>query len=232
MTDVGRAEAARTPLVVRDVVKTYEHGAVRALDGVSLTVERGEFVAVTGPSGSGKSTLLHVAGALDVPDSGSVRIDGRDLAAEPRLDRVRATSVGFVFQLHHLIPTLTAAENVAVPLHATGVAATQRAARSGELLDAVGLADRVTHRPAQLSGGQRQRVAVARALVNAPAVVLADEPTGNLDQESGRAVLDLLDRLRRERGVALVVVTHDKSVAGRADREVRIVDGRVAPPAE
>ncbi len=215
-------------LAAENVVKTYEGGRIRALAGVSMSIREGEFVAITGPSGSGKSTLMHLLGALDRPDEGCVRFAGQDLTDVARLDRVRAQSLGFVFQLHHLIPTLTADENVAIPLMALRVPAAEQRRRAHALLDAVGLADRARHRPNQLSGGQRQRVAIARALVNEPRVVLADEPTGNLDSASGATILDLLDSLRRDRNVALVLVTHDDVVAARADRIVHIVDGLVA----
>ncbi len=220
--------AAAPILVARDLVKTYDQGRVRALDGLDLEVHAGEFVSVIGPSGSGKSTLLHMLGALDRPDSGQVLLDGQDLAQVRRLDRVRARSIGFIFQLHNLLPTLTALENVELPLRALGLDRRERADRARALLDAVDLPDRTGHRPAELSGGQRQRVAVARALVNDPKVVLADEPTGDLDQAAGRRVMDLLWRLREERGLTIVLVTHDLESAARAQRTIRILDGKVA----
>ena len=219
--------AAAPILVARKLVKTYDQGRVRALDGLDLEVHAGEFVSVIGPSGSGKSTLLHMLGALDRPDSGQVLLDGQDLAQVRRLDRVRARSIGFIFQLHNLLPTLTALENVELPLRALGLDRRERAERARALLDAVDLPDRTGHRPAELSGGQRQRVAVARALVNDPKVVLADEPTGDLDQAAGRRVMDLLWRLREERGLTIVLVTHDLESAARAQRTIRILDGKV-----
>ena len=219
--------AAAPILVARDLVKTYDQGRVRALDGLDLEVHAGEFVSVIGPSGSGKSTLLHMLGALDRPDSGQVLLDGQDLAQVRRLDRVRARSIGFIFQLHNLLPTLTALENVELPLRALGLGRRERADRARALLDAVDLPDRTGHRPAELSGGQRQRVAVARALVNDPKVILADEPTGDLDQAAGRRVMDLLWRLREERGLTIVLVTHDLESAARAQRTIRILDGKV-----
>ena len=219
--------AAAPILVARDLVKTYDQGRVRALDGLDLEVHAGEFVSVIGPSGSGKSTLLHMLGALDRPDSGQVLLDGQDLAQVRRLDRIRARSIGFIFQLHNLLPTLTALENVELPLRALGLDRRERAERARALLDAVDLPDRTGHRPAELSGGQRQRVAVARALVNDPKVVLADEPTGDLDQAAGRRVMDLLWRLREERGLTLVLVTHDLESAARAQRTIQILDGKV-----
>ncbi len=220
--------AAAPILVARKLVKTYDQGRVRALDGLDLEVHAGEFVSVIGPSGSGKSTLLHMLGALDRPDSGQVLLDGQDLAQVQRLDRIRARSLGFIFQLHNLLPTLTALENVELPLRALGLGRRERADRARALLDAVDLPDRTGHRPAELSGGQRQRVAVARALVNDPKVVLADEPTGDLDQAAGRRVMDLLWRLREERGLTIVLVTHDLESAARAQRTIRILDGKVA----
>ncbi len=220
----------RAPFVLRaeGLVKTYETGLVRALDGVDVAIGRGEFVSIVGPSGCGKSTLLHLLGALDRPDAGRVILDGRDLADEPRLDRIRARSLGFVFQLHHLVPSLTAVENVELPLHALAVGRHERRERAEALLRKVGLGDRLGHRPPQLSGGQRQRVAIARALVNRAPVILADEPTGELDQASGRQVLELLEGLRAAHGTALVLVTHDPAVAARADRTIRMLDGRIA----
>ncbi len=215
-------------LRIEGLRKTYETGRVRALDGIDLVLRRGEFVSIVGPSGSGKSTLLHVLGALDRPDEGSVWLGGQDLVTAERLDRVRARSIGFVFQLHNLVPTLTAVENVELPLYALDVSRAERRRRAEELLVAVGLSERLHHRPSQMSGGQRQRVAIARALVNQPELVLADEPTGDLDQETGRHVLELLERLREERGLTLVLVTHDMAVAERADRTIRLIDGRIA----
>jgi ABC-type lipoprotein export system ATPase subunit len=221
-------DSTADPLIVaKGLCKTYEQGSIRALDNVDFVLRRGEFVSIVGPSGSGKSTLLHVLGALDRPDQGSITLDGHDLATEPRLDRVRARSLGFVFQLHHLVPTLDAVENVELPLHALDVSRAERRRRAERLLRDVGLGDRLTHRPPQLSGGQRQRVAIARALVNEPPLVFADEPTGELDQATGRQMLELLERLRTEHGVALVLVTHDPAVAARADRTISMLDGRI-----
>ncbi len=214
-------------LTAEGLVKTYDNGRIRALDGVDLILDRGEFVSVIGPSGSGKSTLLHMLGALDRPDEGRVLLDGRDLSQERRLDRVRAASIGFIFQLHNLLPALTAVENVELPLRALRVPRRERRRRAGEMLDAVGLGDRLTHTPGELSGGQRQRVGVARALVNEPRVVLADEPTGDLDRESGRRIMQLLQTLHEQRDLTLVLVTHDPELAATAPRRIRILDGRV-----
>ncbi|MCZ6599198.1 MAG: ABC transporter ATP-binding protein [Planctomycetota bacterium] len=217
-----------TILRAEGLTKVYDQGRIRALDRVDLAIGRGEFVSIIGPSGSGKSTLLHLLGALDRPDGGRVILDGVDLALERRLDRVRARSIGFVFQLHNLVPSLTARENVELPLRALRVGRRERVERASRLLAAVELADRADHLPTQLSGGQRQRVAIARALVNEPALVLADEPTGDLDQASGGNIMELLLGLRRERGLTLVLVTHDTGLAERADRTIRLLDGRVA----
>jgi putative ABC transport system ATP-binding protein len=214
-------------LSAKRLVKTYERGRIRALDGVDLEIRRGEFLAVVGPSGSGKSTLLHMIGALDRADSGTILLEGIDLAQAKRLDRIRARSLGFVFQLHNLLPLFTAQENVEAPLYALAMPRAERARRARALLEAVGLGRRLHHRPTQLSGGERQRVAIARALVNEPKLLLADEPTGNLDRAAGEQILDLLLELRRERGVTLVLVTHNTEIAGLAERIVRLEDGRI-----
>jgi len=213
-----------------DVVKTYEDGRIRALAGMNLVVEPGELVAVMGPSGCGKSTLLHLVAALDRPDSGIIRVAHHDLAHERNLDHYRARHVGIVFQLHNLLPTLTAVENVQVPMFELGVGPRERRARARRLLELVELSERERSRPAQLSGGERQRVAIARALANGPSVLLADEPTGSLDSKAGGTILDLLVRLRDEREATLVLVTHDANVAGRADRIAHMLDGRASEP--
>jgi putative ABC transport system ATP-binding protein len=214
-------------LIAEHLVKTYDRGRVRALDGLDLTVQDGEFLSVVGPSGSGKSTLLHMLGALDRPDSGRIMLEGRDLAQQKRLDRVRARSIGFVFQLHNLLPALTARENVEVPLRALGVGRSERRRRAAALLETVGLGDRLGHRPGELSGGERQRVAVARAVVNEPRLVLADETTGDLDREAGLRIMELLAELRRARGLTVVLVTHNPDLAAAAPRAVRVLDGRI-----
>jgi putative ABC transport system ATP-binding protein len=218
----------QSPMVVmRDVVKTFEDGRIRALDGVSLEIGAGESVAIVGPSGCGKSTLLHLMAALERPSSGTILVGGEDLATTKDLSRHRARQVGLVFQLDNLLPTLTAAENVQVPMFEAGLTTGQRGARARQLLELVGIADKASKRPAALSGGERQRVAIARALANDPAILLADEPTGRLDSVSGRKILDLLDELRRSRRLTVIMVTHDPSVAARADRIIRMLDGRI-----
>jgi putative ABC transport system ATP-binding protein len=197
------------------------------LDDITLEVPAGQFLAITGPSGSGKSTLLGLLAGLDRPTSGTIRVAGVDLGAqsEDALARFRLATVGYVFQAFHLIATLTAAENVAVPLELAGVAAPT--ARAAALLAAVGLGERVNHYPAQLSGGEQQRVALARAFANRPPLVLADEPTGNLDSATGEHIIELLIAHQKERGATLVLVTHDPALAAHADRVVELRDGRL-----
>jgi putative ABC transport system ATP-binding protein len=202
---------------------------VEALRGVDLCLARGEFVALVGPSGSGKSTVLNLSGGLDRPTSGQVWIDGTELSAsdERTLTRHRRRHVGFVFQTFRLLPRLTAEENVALPLMFGGVAERERRSRARELLAQVGLGHRLAHRPTQLSGGEQQRVAVARALVGRPALLLADEPTGNLDTATGAEIMALLRRLNGENGLTLLVVTHDAEVAAFAGRVIHLRDGRI-----
>jgi putative ABC transport system ATP-binding protein len=220
-------------VVVRTVglTRRYKMGDafVDALQGVDLEIVRGEFVALVGPSGSGKSTVLNLIGGLDRPTAGEIWIDGKELSAsdEKALTHHRRQHVGFVFQSFNLLPRLTAEENVALPLMFGGVPEKERRARAKELLEQVGLAERLTHRPTQLSGGEQQRVAIARALVGQPALLLADEPTGNLDTTTGVEIMRLLKELNQEHGLTLLVVTHDPEVAAFADRVVRLRDGQV-----
>jgi putative ABC transport system ATP-binding protein len=212
------------------ICRTYQLGGqpVHALVDIDEHVAPGEHVAIMGPSGSGKSTLLYTLGCLDRPDSGSYWLDGREVArlSDEELTQIRRHLIGFVFQSFHLVPRLTAAENVELPMIFAGLPRGERRERAASALAAVSLADRADHRPDQLSGGERQRVALARAMVMQPRLLLADEPTGNLDTASGRQILDLLDHLNDE-GVTLVVVTHDPNVAQRADRVIVLVDGRI-----
>jgi putative ABC transport system ATP-binding protein len=214
---------------MRDVHLSLGRGAARVhiLQGMTLAIGRGEAVGLVGPSGSGKSTLLMVMAGLERPDSGSVRIDGVALndLSEDALARVRGEKIGIVFQSFHLIPTMTAIENVAIPLELAG--APDAFFRARRELAAVGLADRTAHYPAQLSGGEQQRVALARALVSTPAILVADEPTGNLDEATGRDVIDLIFALKKERGATLVLVTHDHELAERCDRTVRLRSGHI-----
>jgi putative ABC transport system ATP-binding protein len=225
-------------IIASDVSRSYDLGGVSipALRGVSLTVEHGDYLAVVGPSGSGKSTLMHLLGGLDRPTGGRLLIGGRDVATltPSAMAQLRNQTIGFVFQAFHLLPRTSAVDNVALPLVYRGLGARDRRARAAEVLDRVGLAHRVDHRPNQLSGGEQQRVAIARALVTAPSVLLADEPTGNLDTATGRSVLALLESLNAD-GVAVVLVTHDREIAARARRQIVMRDGVILdeppPPA-
>jgi putative ABC transport system ATP-binding protein len=219
------------PVAVENAVRSYDLDGVSvpALRGVSLTVETGDYLAVIGPSGSGKSTLMHLLGGLDRPTSGRLLLGGRDVStlSAAELAQLRNEVIGFVFQSFHLLARTSARDNVALPLIYRGLRRSERHRRAEEMLARVGLAHRFDHRPNQLSGGEQQRVAIARALVTEPSVLLADEPTGNLDSRSGEAVLALLEELNVERGVALAVVTHDSAVAARARREITMRDGLI-----
>lgn len=220
----------KTELMVQTIglTKIYGDGqGVRALDGIDLIIEAGEFVAVMGPSGSGKSTLLNMLGALDRPTAGKVIVNGQDLATIKDVDAFRGRTVGFVFQLHNLLPTQTARENVEIPMQGQRYSEKERRERALHLLESIGLGDRVNHLPGQLSGGQRQRVAVARALANDPALILADEPTGSLDTESGTEVMDLLADINRNEGRTILVVSHDPKVARRTRRILTMADGKI-----
>lgn len=214
----------------RELVRIYGkgEGRVEALAGVSLDVEPGEWVSVMGPSGSGKSTLMNILGLLDRPDSGSYSLDGRDVSTlgSGELARARREKIGFIFQSYSLLPRQSARKNVELPMVYAGVGDKERRRRALEALEKVGLSDRANHRPPELSGGQKQRASIARALVNEPAMLLADEPTGNLDSASGASVLDLFEKLNAS-GITLVVVTHDAEVARRAERVIEIRDGEI-----
>ena len=206
---------------------------VHALDQVTLTLADGEYASVMGPSGSGKSTLLNVLGLLDRPNSGSYRLQGTETTTlkEEQRAALRRQHVGFVFQAFHLVPRLSAADNIALPMILAGIAPAERTRRVSEVLDALDLGDRARHRPDQLSGGQRQRVAIGRAIVMRPALLLADEPTGNLDQHAGSEVIELIEGLNAD-GITLVVVTHDAAIGKRAKRRIRMVDGRIDSDSE
>jgi putative ABC transport system ATP-binding protein len=221
---------------VSDVTRSYRLGeradGVQALRGLSFDVAPGEFVAIVGPSGSGKSTLLNLLGALDRPTTGAVRIDGRDVASlsDTQLARLRNSQIGFVFQQFHLLARTSAIDNVALPLVYAGVGPRDRSERARAALEAVGLGHRLDHLPTELSGGEQQRVAMARAVVTDPRIILADEPTGNLDTATGGDVMGLLERLNTERGAALIVITHDTDIAARAPRQIRLRDGLIEGP--
>ena len=218
-------------LELRDVTKDYKLGKtiVHALRGLDLHIEKGEIVAIMGPSGSGKSTLMHILGCVDVPTSGEATIEGTQIPSlnERQLVALRGRKIGFVFQTFNLMQTLSAQQNVELPMIFQGIRKKERAQRAVELLTKVGLADRVHHRPNELSGGERQRVAIARALANDPEILLADEPTGNLDSESGGTILELLKQLSTEYGKTVIIVTHDPDAAAIATRTIRLHDGRV-----
>lgn len=222
-------DATARPEILRTehLCKTYPDGQVHALVEVNLRVQQGEYVAITGSSGSGKSTLLNLLGALDRPDSGEIYFQGEALSTQRNLDRFRSQKIGFVFQSFHLLATLKAVENVQVPMFEGRLAAPARARKAKELLAAVAMSHREDHLPTQLSVGERQRVAIARAMANDPVLLLADEPTGNLDSQTANDVLDLFDRLHRERGLTILLVTHGQDVADRAERVLRMRDGRI-----
>jgi len=233
MTDDRIDPGAGYALQAENLAKVYDEGPARieVLGGVSLAVRRGEMVAIVGASGSGKSTLLHILGLLDVPTAGSVTVDGVAAAGlgEARKSALRNRSLGFVYQFHHLLPEFSALDNVAMPLIVRRKDRDAARAAAREVLEQVGLAAREGHFPSQLSGGERQRVALARALVTRPACVLADEPTGNLDRQTAHDMFDLLSRVNRESGTAFVIVTHDRELAARADRQLHMERGRLVP---
>jgi putative ABC transport system ATP-binding protein len=231
MTVTEGTEPAVALIELQDIVKTYRMGKqeVHALRGVSLRIDHGEFVAITGASGSGKSTLMHILGLLDRPSTGSYFLEGRDVAtlADDEQAAVRNRTIGFVFQAFNLLARTSALKNVELPLVYAGVAVRTRRERAREALEMVGLADRMAHQPSELSGGQQQRVAVARALVTHPAIILGDEPTGNLDSKSSADIMGLLQQLNRERGMTVILVTHETDIAAYARREVQVRDGLI-----
>ncbi len=203
---------------------------IHALNDINLTIKKGEYASIMGPSGSGKSTLLNIIALLDQPSSGRYLLNNQDVTQlnDEQLARVRRENIGFVFQFFHLIPRLSAAENIEMPMVLAGIAAKERKQRVAEVLTAVSLADRANHRPDQLSGGQMQRVAIARAMIMRPGLLLADEPTGNLDSQSGCEIIELLESLNQQQGMTLLMITHDESIGQRAERCIRIIDGQVS----
>ena len=207
--------------------KEYDEGRVQALRGVDFRIHEGEFVAITGPSGCGKTTLLQMLGALDVPGAGTLNYRGESIADLPAPAVYRAREIGIIFQAFHLLPTFTAIENVQLPMFEADLSMSQRKERAAKLLESVGLEGRRDHFPTKLSGGERQRVAIARSLANSPSVLLADEPTGNLDSENAHFILDLIIRIHREQKMTLVLVTHDMTIAQRASRTIQMKDGRI-----
>ncbi len=212
---------------LRAIRKYFDGGKIKALDGATLMIKDGEFVSIMGPSGSGKSTLINMIGGLDKPDSGQIVVDGDDITKARDLTRYRSKEIGFVFQLHNLIPSQTALENVILPMHEGNLKSKQRHERALYLLRQVGLEDRINSYPTQLSGGERQRVSIARALANSPKIILADEPTGSLDSKSSDMIMDLLESIWKEEKKTLIVITHEEIIGKRAERTIRMIDGRV-----
>lgn len=223
----GNMDNGKNIIEIHDLKKSYDDGTIKALNGLNLEVKDGEFLSIMGPSGSGKSTLLNMIGALDVADEGSISVAGIDLMKTKELSKFRSKEIGFVFQMHNLIPNLTIRENVEIPMYGTDLTSSQMRERAMELLKAVGLEDRVDQIPTKLSGGERQRVAIARALVNRPSIILADEPTGSLDSQTGDVILKLLRDLHEKENVTLVMVTHEPYVGNMAERIVNVLDGKI-----
>lgn len=212
---------------IHGLKKSYDKGKIKALNGIDLEIKKGDFVSIIGPSGSGKSTLLNMLGALDTADEGTIKVAGVDLTKSQDLSHFRSKEIGFVFQLHNLIPNLTVLENVQIPMLETPLSSEKREERAMELLKSVQLEEKVNQRPTKLSGGQRQRVAIARALVNHPSIVLADEPTGSLDSKTGDIILNILKDLHKKENVTLVMVTHEPYVANLAERIITVKDGKI-----
>jgi len=211
---------------IRDLKKGYDNGKIKALNGMNLKVKKGEFISIMGPSGSGKSSLLNMIGGLDVADEGTILVAGIDMMKTKNLNKFRSKEIGFVFQMHNLIPNLTVIENVEIPMYETNTNSKDMRNRALDILKSVGLEDKVDQKPTKLSGGQRQRVAIARALVNHPSIILADEPTGSLDSKTGEVILDLLKDLHNKENVTLVMVTHEPYVGNMAERIITVLDGK------
>ena len=212
---------------IKGLEKSYEKGRIKALNGIDLDIKEGEFVSIIGPSGSGKSTLLNMLGALDRANSGTINVAGYDLTKNKKLAEFRSKKIGFIFQLHNLIPNISVLENIEIPMFEGKLSGKMRKERALELLDNVGLKDKAKSKPTKLSGGERQRVAIARALANEPEIILADEPTGSLDSRTSQKILEQLNTLHREKRVTLIIVTHDMNVAKLADRVIEVLDGKI-----
>ncbi|WP_413828386.1 MULTISPECIES: ABC transporter ATP-binding protein [unclassified Methanobrevibacter] len=217
---------------VKNLVKTYENGQVKALNDISFNIKEGEFVSIIGPSGSGKSTLLHMLGALDIQDSGSIRVGNINLEKSKKLNEFRAEQIGFIFQLHNLIPNLSVVENVEIPMYTQKISSKDQRTKALSLLEDVGIKNKAKMKPNQLSGGERQRVAIARSLANDPSIVLADEPTGSLDSKTSNKILEKLTLLNKQKNVTIILVTHDMNVAKLADRVIEVLDGKILENSE
>lgn len=211
---------------IKDLKKGYDDGKIKALNGMNLKVKKGEFISIMGPSGSGKSSLLNMIGGLDVADEGTIKVAGIDMMRTKTLNKFRSKEIGFVFQMHNLIPNLSVVENVEIPMYETNINSKDMRKRALDILKSVGLEDKVDQKPTKLSGGQRQRVAIARAIVNHPSIILADEPTGSLDSKTGEVILDLLKDLHKKENVTLVMVTHEPYVGNMAERIITVLDGK------
>lgn len=220
-------EVIENIIQIRGLKKSFDNGKIAALNGIDLNIKKGEFVSIIGPSGSGKSTLLNMLGALDKPDDGYINVAGYDLIKTKDLNIFRSREIGFIFQLHNLIPNLTVLENVEIPMYEGNLSSREMNKKALELLEYVGLSDKVKRRPTELSGGERQRVAIARALTNDPSIILADEPTGSLDSKTGKMILQRLKEIHEKENVTLILVTHDLSVAKQADRIISVLDGKI-----
>ncbi len=212
---------------ITNLKKGYDKGKIKALNGIDIQIRKGEFVSIIGPSGSGKSTLLNMIGALDTADDGLINVAGNDLMHKKDLSEFRSKEIGFIFQLHNLIPNLSVLENVIIPMYGSGYKSNQMSKRAMKLLEYVKLEDKAGRKPTELSGGERQRVAIARALANNPSIILADEPTGSLDSKNGKMVLERLRELHEKENVTLIMVTHDMNVAAMAERTIEVLDGQV-----
>lgn len=215
---------------IKELYKSYENGKIKALNGINLTIKEGEFVSIIGPSGSGKSTLLNMLGALDRPDSGIIKVAGQDLTSDKKLNEFRSEKIGFIFQLHNLIPNVSVRENIEIPMYTQKISSSDMKERALKLLEDVGLPDKADILPNKLSGGERQRVAIARALANNPSIILADEPTGSLDSKTSSKILKQLIDLHEDKNVTLIIVTHDMNVAKLADRVIEVLDGEIISP--